>query len=204
MEDAFKVALPKPSFTSYSSRDFVEHMPKATNLNLDLKSVRPLIGEAATRMWMAFISVEERHKAEALGHPKPNVKGRTGLRMLSSKRSKKENKDPSTLLSESHLWQMRHTKVVRDLVRLHHKNHLQNYQLISKSVAEEWSLMDADLTRERGLWGPPSGSRLDKWALDIVEGNNKQCDQLTVSPYNINTLSSRQVLRIKTIKRFIN
>ena len=26
MEDAFKIALPKPSFTSYSSRDYVEHM----------------------------------------------------------------------------------------------------------------------------------------------------------------------------------
>lgn len=26
MEDALKIALPKPSFTSYSSRDYVEHM----------------------------------------------------------------------------------------------------------------------------------------------------------------------------------
>ena len=32
--------------------------------------------------------------------------------------------------------------------------------------------MDADLTRERGLWGPPSSSQLDKWALDMVEGEN--------------------------------
>ena len=35
--------------------------------------------------------------------------------------------------------------------------------------------MDADLTRERGLWGPPSGSKLDKWALDMVEGNGVIC-----------------------------
>lgn len=53
----------------------------------------------------------------------------------------------------------------------------QNYQLISKSVAEEWALMDADLTRERGLWGPPSSSQLDKWALDMVEGNNNSNNQ---------------------------
>ena len=32
--------------------------------------------------------------------------------------------------------------------------------------------MDADLTRERGLWGPPCSSQLDKWALDMVEGIN--------------------------------
>ena len=38
--------------------------------------------------------------------------------------------------------------------------------------------MDADLTRERGLWGPPSGSKLDKWALDMVEGNGVICVSL--------------------------
>lgn len=71
MEEAFKIPLPKPSFTSYSSRDYVEHMPigGTTNLNLDLKSVRPLIGEAALRMWMFYISQEEKHKAETLGQP---------------------------------------------------------------------------------------------------------------------------------------
>ena len=131
---------------------------------------RPLIGEVATKMWMVYISLEEKHKAESLGTPvrdlaqgimgasvktlekgslnslngtkdkmnvtcfflllflkKLNVKGRSGrsLRMLSSKKSKKENQDPKALLTESHLWRMRHTKVVLDLVQLHHKNHLQ-------------------------------------------------------------------------------
>lgn len=58
---------------------------------------------------------------------KLNVKGRSGrsLRMLSSKKTKKENQDPKALLTESHLWRMRHTKVVQDLVQIHHKNHLQ-------------------------------------------------------------------------------
>lgn len=41
--------------------------------------------------------------------------------------------------------------------------------------------MDADLTRERGLWGPPSGSKLDKWALDMVEGNGDILTSLSVS-----------------------
>lgn len=30
---------------------------------------RPLIGEVATKMWMVYISVEEKHKAESLGTP---------------------------------------------------------------------------------------------------------------------------------------
>ena len=45
--------------------------------------------------------------------------------MLSTKKTKKETKDHKTVLKDAHLWRMRHVKVVRDLVRLHHKNHLQ-------------------------------------------------------------------------------
>ena len=47
--------------------------------------------------------------------------------------------------------------------------------------------MEADLTRERGLWGPPSSSQLDKWALDMVEGKTFRC-------YSSRTLQSIQSL----------
>ena len=42
--------------------------------------------------------------------------------------------------------------------------HLQNI------VYDEWMETEIELTRERGLWGPPVGSRLDKWRLDLTEG----------------------------------
>lgn len=34
----------------------------------------------------------------------------------------------------------------------------------------EWSKIEYELTRERGLWGPEIPSKLDKWMLDTVEG----------------------------------
>ena len=37
-------------------------------------------------------------------------------------------------------------------------------------TAEDWLQMERELTRERGLWGPPVGSDLDKWILDMTEG----------------------------------
>ena len=40
--------------------------------------------------------------------------------------------------------------------------------------------MDADLTRERGLWGPPFGSRLDKWTMDMVEGDSRTFRRFSV------------------------
>ncbi|CAG4982102.1 unnamed protein product [Parnassius apollo] len=40
----------------------------------------------------------------------------------------------------------------------------------SRYVQAEWAGAWRELTRERGLWGPPRASPLDKWALDCTEG----------------------------------
>lgn len=41
---------------------------------------------------------------------------------------------------------------------------------MERYLLEEWTLRETDLLRERGLWGPPVGSRLRKWMLDMTEG----------------------------------
>jgi hypothetical protein len=38
---------------------------------------------------------------------------------------------------------------------------------------EDWRAIEAELMRERGLWGPPVGSELDKWTLDLTEGPHR-------------------------------
>ncbi|KPJ11169.1 WD repeat and FYVE domain-containing protein 3 [Papilio machaon] len=40
----------------------------------------------------------------------------------------------------------------------------------TRYVQAEWAGAWRELTRERGLWGPPRASPLDKWALDSTEG----------------------------------
>lgn len=37
-------------------------------------------------------------------------------------------------------------------------------------MTEEWCQIECELLRERGLWGPPIGSHLDKWMLEMTEG----------------------------------
>ena len=39
-------------------------------------------------------------------------------------------------------------------------------------AASEWSKVEYELTRERGLWGPEKSSPLEKWMVDPVEGEN--------------------------------
>ena len=42
-----------------------------------------------------------------------------------------------------------------------------------KYLVEDWSATETELMRERGLWGPPIGSPLDKWMLDMTEGPHR-------------------------------
>lgn len=37
-------------------------------------------------------------------------------------------------------------------------------------MTEEWASIEYELLRERGLWGPPIGSHLDKFTLEMTEG----------------------------------
>lgn len=48
---------------------------------------------------------------------------------------------------------------------------LQNEDYRLRYAASEWSKIEYELTRERGLWGPEIPAQLDKWMLDTVEGS---------------------------------
>jgi len=37
-------------------------------------------------------------------------------------------------------------------------------------IHETWLRTERQLLRERGIWGPPRGSSLDKYQLDMTEG----------------------------------
>ena len=63
-----------------------------------------------------------------------------------------------------------HMLLVKDLVEIQHRQYLQNQEYMDRYLLEEWADMEHELLRERGLWGPIVGSRLDKWMLDMTEG----------------------------------
>lgn len=55
-----------------------------------------------------------------------------------------------------------------------HLSVFQAQEHMERYLLEEWTLRETDLLRERGLWGPPVGSRLRKWMLDMTEGTDKK------------------------------
>uniref|UniRef100_S4RTS1 DUF4704 domain-containing protein n=1 Tax=Petromyzon marinus TaxID=7757 RepID=S4RTS1_PETMA len=83
--------------------------------------------------------------------------------------NRKQRKDAS-------VWMFTHIAVVRDLVDYRYKQQQerrargQRECSVARLLAAEWGRLEAEVTRERGPWGPPVGSRLDKWMLDPTEG----------------------------------
>lgn len=65
-----------------------------------------------------------------------------------------------------------HMLLVKDLVEIQHRQYTQNQEYMDRYMLENWADVEHELLRERGLWGPIVGSRLDKWMLDMTEGNN--------------------------------
>ncbi|XP_029400885.1 WD repeat and FYVE domain-containing protein 3 [Mus pahari] len=162
LEDLFKVSLP------VNDRGHV-----------DIALARPLIEEAGLKCWQNHLAHEKKciSRGEALVPTTQSKLSRVssgfGLSKLTgSRRNRKESglhkHSPSP--QEISQWMFTHIAVVRDLVDTQYKEYQERQQNALKYVTEEWCQIECELLRERGLWGPPIGSHLDKWMLEMTEG----------------------------------
>ncbi|XP_076326045.1 WD repeat and FYVE domain containing 3 bchs isoform X2 [Tachypleus tridentatus] len=144
-----------------------------------LHSLWDSLHEQASKLWLIFLDGERKSGYREAWQLQSQLQNRLqkvtgGLSRLASRKIKKEHSPrvatTKMSLKEAHLWTFSHISIVRDLVELHLKHRQQSQQHLQKDVFEEWLLVESELTRERGLWGPPVPSRLDKWKLDMTEG----------------------------------
>ncbi|XP_025070807.1 WD repeat and FYVE domain-containing protein 3 isoform X7 [Alligator sinensis] len=162
LEEAFKVTLP------VNDRGQV-----------DIVVARPCIEEASLKSWQNHLVHERKciSRGEALVPTTQSKLSRVssgfGLSKLTgSRRNRKESGLHKHNLSTQEIsqWMFTHIAVVRDLVDMQYQEHQERQQNALKYVTEEWSQIEYELLRERGLWGPPIGSHLDKWMLEMTEG----------------------------------
>lgn len=89
-----------------------------------------------------------------------------GLTRLASRtKSKKEEPAKTKCLlpgSEIQACAEQHIGLVKALVDVRRRDISQLMLHIQRIVYEEWLETETELTRERGLWGPPIGSRYGK------------------------------------------
>uniref|UniRef100_A0A672NXI4 WD repeat and FYVE domain containing 3 n=1 Tax=Sinocyclocheilus grahami TaxID=75366 RepID=A0A672NXI4_SINGR len=171
LEDIFKVSLP------INDRGHV-----------DIATARPALEEPAAKSWqnhlVEFLQLScDFHEKKCISRGETvapanqsklsRVSSNFGLSKLTgSRRSKKESGMNKNNLSaqETFQWMFTHIAVVRDLVAMQYKEHQERQQNALKYVMDEWAGIEYELLRERGLWGPPIGSHLDKFLLDMTEG----------------------------------
>lgn len=82
--------------------------------------------------------------------------------MASRTKSKKEEPAKTKCMlpgSEIQACAEQHVGLVRALVDVRRKDISQHMIHMQRIVYEEWLETETELTRERGLWGPPVGSR---------------------------------------------
>lgn len=146
----------------------------------DIQLLRIVLSEPTSRLWLSFLDAERK-----CGYNKDTwqlqsqlqtklQKMTGGLSRLASRKIKREQAVRVPLsnisLSDLELWTFTHISIVRDLVELHSKQYQQGQQYLQKYVFDKWLQTESELTRERAVWGPPVGSALDKWMLDMTEG----------------------------------
>uniref|UniRef100_A0A914HM60 WD repeat and FYVE domain-containing protein 3 n=1 Tax=Globodera rostochiensis TaxID=31243 RepID=A0A914HM60_GLORO len=69
-----------------------------------------------------------------------------------------------------YMWIRVHISLVRELIRNQCQRYHEWHAHVQKWCVQEWHYAEAELIRERGLWGPNCGSALNKFQLDITEG----------------------------------
>ncbi|XP_034527480.1 WD repeat and FYVE domain-containing protein 3 isoform X5 [Ailuropoda melanoleuca] len=168
----------------HSKKQVLEELFKVTlpvneRGHVDIAIARPLIEEAGLKCWQNHLAHEKKciSRGEALVPTTQSKLSRVssgfGLSKLTgSRRNRKESGLNKHSLSTQEIsqWMFTHIAVVRDLVDTQYKEYQERQQNALKYVTEEWCQIEYELLRERGLWGPPIGSHLDKWMLEMTEG----------------------------------
>uniref|UniRef100_A0A1I8G3P8 WD repeat and FYVE domain-containing protein 3 n=1 Tax=Macrostomum lignano TaxID=282301 RepID=A0A1I8G3P8_9PLAT len=71
---------------------------------------------------------------------------------------------------------------VKELVDQRCLQYEQTASLVQRYLEDEWASLEEELTRERGIWGPPRGFATEKWMLDATEGPLRMRKRLTPNP----------------------
>ncbi|XP_063969658.1 WD repeat and FYVE domain-containing protein 3-like isoform X2 [Lytechinus pictus] len=176
IEEIFKVTLPN---SSAGTRNTV---------TVDLKVARAAMGDAACKMWNNYLSVEKKLSSKEQAQTNQSrlaSKVIGGLQMLPSLKSKRESatfRFSLNFMQEALMWTHTHVFIVRELMELQQKQHEQSQRHLMRFMKEKWEQLEFELMRERGLWGPPYGSYLDKWMLDMTEGPSRMRKKMIRNP----------------------
>ncbi|XP_056639814.1 WD repeat and FYVE domain-containing protein 3 isoform X1 [Diorhabda sublineata] len=167
IEEVFKVTLAQPHQNSKAP---------------DLLLVRDQVFDSATKLWLNYIDGERkaiyRVPFEFHNQIQSKIHKVTGglTRLASRTKVKKEETIKVAVRigkKQAFNWTCAHINLLKELMEMRRQQHQNTSQHTQRYVHQEWLQTENDLTRERGLWGPPEPNYLDKWMLDMTEGPHR-------------------------------
>ncbi|CAH1111054.1 unnamed protein product [Psylliodes chrysocephalus] len=167
IEEVFKVTMAQPHQNSKAP---------------DLLLVRDQVFDAASKLWLNYVEGERkaayRVPFELHNQIQSKIHKVTGglTRLASRTKVKKDETIKVTIRmgkKQAFQWTSTHINLLKGLMEMRRQQHQNTSQHTQRYVHQEWLQTENDLTRERGLWGPPEPSHLDKWMMDMTEGPNR-------------------------------
>ncbi|XP_072939310.1 WD repeat and FYVE domain-containing protein 3 [Epargyreus clarus] len=153
----------------------------------DLTAVREQLNESAHKLWINYIDTERkaiyRVPWELHNQIQSKIQKVTGglTRLASRTKVKKEDsakQRPHLPKDHALAYMQDHVQLVRQAWCAELVSAGNTWAHTTRYVQAEWAGAWRELTRERGLWGPPRASPLDKWALHCTEGPCRMRKQL--------------------------
>ncbi|KAJ2950075.1 hypothetical protein O0L34_g11414 [Tuta absoluta] len=154
-------------------------LPVGNSRAPDLSAVREQLNESAHKLWINYIDSERkavyRVPWELHNQIQSKIQKVTGglTRLASRTKVKKEDtakQRPHVPRDHALAYMQDHVQLVRQAWCVQLQTASNTSLHTTRYVQAEWTGAWRELTRERGLWGPPKPSHLDKWALDSTEG----------------------------------
>ncbi|XP_044260057.1 WD repeat and FYVE domain-containing protein 3 isoform X2 [Tribolium madens] len=167
IEEVFKVTLASPNPNAKAP---------------DLTIVREQVFDAASKLWLNYVDAERKATYRVPWELHNQIQSKIhkvtgGLTRLASRT--KVRKDDTMRIKirmskkQALQWMMNHVNILREFVEMRRQQHQNTTQHTQRYVHQEWLQTENELTRERGLWGPPEPCHLDKWMLDMTEGPHR-------------------------------
>lgn len=167
IEEVFKVTLGSPNQNAKAP---------------DLTIVREQVFDAATKLWLNYVDAERKATYRVPWEFHNQIQSKIhkvtgGLTRLASRT--KVRKDDTMRVKvrmskkQASIWMINHVNLLKEYIEMRRQQHQNTTQHTQRYVHQEWLQTENELTRERGLWGPPEPCYLDKWMLDMTEGPNR-------------------------------
>ncbi|XP_076455501.1 WD repeat and FYVE domain-containing protein 3-like isoform X2 [Babylonia areolata] len=155
----------------------------------ELNTVRPMIQENASKIWVTYAENERKSsylQTEKLQNQIQSKLQRmgSGVLRLASRKTKRELPIKASPVSNVHMsdfmmWTASHVDLVKEVVSFQYDQFMQSQKHMERYMLEEWQQVEKELLRERSLWGPVAGSRLQRWMLDMTEGPGRMRKKMT-------------------------